>query len=434
MSLPPLDRRTFLLGTAAGVGSLALSGVAGAQSGSPNERVVIGVMGVSRNERGGDGRGSELARQLGSLSGVHVAYVCDVDERNIGKAIESVSTTQNQSPKGVGDFRRILDDQGVDALVVATPDHWHAPAALLGLAAEKHVYVEKPCCHNPHEGEMLVAKQAATGRVVQHGTQRRSWPGIQEAIAKLHDGVIGKPRVAECWYYRKRPGIGQGKQVAVPDWLNWSLWQGPAPEQAFRDNIVHYNWHWFWHWGTGEAGNNGIHMIDVARWGLGVTTPNRVTSAGVNSRVDDQQTPDANMIVAEFDDAMLLWRCKSWGPRPERDPAFDVVFRGDKGTLGIQGGSYKIFDEGGKEIDSGSGNGGDLDHLGNFVAAIRGEAPANAPITEGYASTLICHLGNIAYRTTGAVSMDSAQGKLAADSAGHDLWQREYRDGWEPKV
>ncbi len=427
-------RRTFLMASGLGLGSAALGSWARALGGSPNEQVTVGVMGCSRNSAGGDGRGSALARQLAGLPGANVAYVCDVDERNIGKAAESVATSQERAPKGVSDFRRILDDDSVDALVVATPNHWHAPAAILASAAGKHVYVEKPCSHNPHEGELLVAAAKKSGRVMQHGTQRRSWPGVQEAIGRIQEGVIGTPRLAETWYFADRPAIGTAQPEATPEWLDWSLWQGPAPEQPFRSNVVHYNWHWFWHWGNGEVGNNGVHFIDVARWGLGLGLPRRVVSAGGFSRRDDQQTPDTNIVTAEYDEASILFYGKSWARRPATSPAYDIVFHGDRGTLAIRGGGYTVFDTAGKEIDKGSGGGGDRDHLQNFVDAVRGSAKLNAPITEGHLSTQICHLANIAFRTGGAVTLDAETGRLAKDSAGHELWQREYRPGWEPQV
>src|SRR5688500_8526087 len=268
---------------------------------SPARKVIIGVMGTSRSGNDNDGRGTHLAATLASLAGVEVAYVCDVDERNVGKAIDSVSKKKAESakaPQGVRDFRRILDDKSVDALVIATPDHWHAPAAILGCSAGKHVYVEKPCSHTAAEGQMLVDAARKHKRLVQHGTQRRSWPGIQEAVQRLRAGEIGRLMYAKCLYFGPRPTIGNGKAAPVPDWLDWSMWQGPAPEREFRDNYVHYNWHWFWHWGTAELGNNGVHSLDLARWGMGVEYPRRITAAGGKYRYpkDDQETPDLSVV------------------------------------------------------------------------------------------------------------------------------------------
>ena len=406
---------------------------------STARRVVVGVMGTSRNSIGGDGRGTHLALTLAGLPGVEVRYVCDVDERNVGKAIESVTKNirgDAPPPKGLRDFRHILDDREVDALVIATPDHWHAPAAILGCAAGKHVYVEKPCCHNAREGQMLVAAARKYGRLVQHGTQRRTWPAMREAVERLLAGEIGRVISARCFYWADRPTIGRGKPAPVPDWLDWSLWQGPAPEREYRDNVVHYNWHWFWHWGTGELGNNGVHTIDVARWGLGADYPTRVTYSGGKYRFpeDDQETPDTSVAAFEFGDRLLTWENRSWAPRTPLDPDYDVLFAGEGGFLAIRGGGYTIQDPKGRKISSGSGNGGEATHLQNFVDAIRGDARLNAEIEEGYKSTLLCHLGNIAYRTGRAVRLDPQTHRVADDPGASALWGREYRKGWEPKV
>lgn len=184
-----------------------------------------------------------------------------------------LSDNHATKPQVVADFRRILDDKSVDVLVVAAPNHWHAPATILGCSAGKHVYVEKPCSHTAQEGEWAVQAARKNNRVVQMGSQRRSWPVVQEAIERIHKGDLGQVLYARCWYNNRRPAIGSGTQQTPPEWLNWDLWQGPSTRVDFKDNIVHYNWHWHWHWGNGELGNNGIHGIDVARWGLQVHFP-----------------------------------------------------------------------------------------------------------------------------------------------------------------
>jgi predicted dehydrogenase len=399
---------------------------------------VVGVMGTSRDPKGGDGRGSHLAATLATLPGVHVAYVCDVDQRNVPKAIESVSKQLRDGlalPKGVGDFRRILDDRDVDALVVATPDHWHAPAAILACSAGKHVYVEKPCSHNAREGELLVQATRKHNRIVQHGTQRRTWPGIREAIDRLRGGDIGRVISARSFYWNDRPTIGRGMQAPVPPWLDWSMWQGPAPQREFHNNFLHYNWHWFWHWGTGELGNNGVHYLDLARWGLGVDYPTHVSYTGGKLRYDDdQETPDTAMATYEFGDQFMTWEQRSWAAQTPLDPSYEVMFAGEKGYMTIQGNGYTILDRKGKKVSEGSGKSGDAIHLQNFVDAIRGEATLNAPIEEGYKSALLCHLGNIAYRVGHVVNFDPGKRTIKDDPRAAALWGREYRSGWEPKV
>jgi predicted dehydrogenase len=429
-------RRTFLQQTAAA----GLLGAATARSAlhaadSPNEKVVIGVMGTSRNAIGGPGRGTGLATGFASLPGAEVAYVCDVDQRNVGKAVEAVAAHQSKAPVGVGDFRKILDDPAVDALVIATPDHWHAPATILACAAGKHVYVEKPCSHNAREGELMVAAARKQKRVVQLGTQRRSWPGTIEAMERLHKGEIGRVISARCFYFNGRPSIGHGTEQPVPEWLNYNLWQGPAPERPYRSNVVHYNWHWFWHWGTGELGNNGVHVIDVARWGLGVDYARRVMCLGGKFRYDDdQETPDTNTAVFDFGDKQLVWDDRSWAQKTKLDADYDVGFFGEKGVLVIRGPGYAIYDLDGKEIGKGTGSGGDPKHLQNFLDAVRGTAKLNAEIEEGFKSSLLCHVGNISSRTGRAVQLDPQTHQVVNDPAAAALWTREYRPGWEPKV
>ena len=186
--------------------------------------------------------------------------------------------------------------------LVAAPDHWHAPAAILACQAGKHVYVEKPCCHNPREGELAIAAARRHKRVVQVGTQRRSWPGVIEGIDKLRTGAIGRVLYSRGWYNNRRASIGHGKPAPVPAWLDYTLWQGPVPERPYRDNILPYFWHWYWHWGTGELGNNGVHALDMCRWGLGVDYPTHVSSGGGRYRYDDDgQTPDTHTVTYDFD-------------------------------------------------------------------------------------------------------------------------------------
>ncbi len=427
-----LSRRAFLktTTTAAAFASVSLlEAVRGAES--PGNQIRVGVMGVST-------RGGELSVDCASLPGVEVAYVCDVDERNVAKTVQAVQSKGKQSavPKGVGDFRRILDDKTVDALVVAAPDHWHAPAAILACAAGKHVYVEKPCCHNPHEGELMVAAARKYKRLVQQGTQRRSWPAIMEGMGKVRSGAIGRVLFTKCWYYGPRGTIGKGKQGAVPAWLDYDLWQGPAPARPYRDNLIHYNWHWFWHWGTGELGNNAVHYLDLCRWGLGVDYPRTVTCSGGKYMFpdDDQETPDTTVASFDFGGTTVSWEQRSWAPHTSQDPKFEVAFYGDKGILTLAGSGYLIHDSKGNQVEQNTGLSGNRIHLQNLVDGIRAGKQLNAEIEEGYKSTLLCHLANIAWRTGHTIHFDPEKRKIAGDRAAEALWKRDYRKGWEPKV
>jgi predicted dehydrogenase len=420
-----IDRRRFL-GVAASSG-LAL-GLARAEAAGANDKIVLGVMGTG-------GRGTALSRAFENQPGAEVAYVCDVDSGHAHRAAEAVNKVKGRSPKVVADFRRVLDDKAVDVLVVATCNHWHAPAAILACAAGKHVYVEKPCSHNPHEGELLVAAARKYQRQVQMGNQRRSYPHVIEAIEQVRGGVIGRAYFAQSWYMNNRPSIGKGKAVAIPEGLDYDLWQGPAPRRPFHNNYLHYNWHWFWHWGNGELGNNGVHTIDLCRWGLGVDYPVRVSSTGGRYRYeDDQQTPDTNTVTYDFDGRRsIAWEGLSCN-QPPGPQTFDVIFHGENGSLGLNDRGYAVFTPKGKEVRKVPGRGSDTLHFRNFLEAVRGTAKLNSEIEEGHKTTLLCHLGNISYRTGRTLHCDPQTGRVVNDPGAMKLWRREYEKGWEPKV
>jgi predicted dehydrogenase len=424
-----LGRRDFLARSAAtgAVAGLALGSFLAAED-APSKRVVVGVMGLSR--------GRALAVSFAQQPGVEVRYVCDPDSTRAGSCAEALRSGGQQTPQAIADFRRILDDAEVDVLVCAAPNHWHAPATIMGCAAGKHVYVEKPCSHNPHEGELSIQAARKHRRAVQMGSQRRSGPGTIEAMRKLHEGVIGRVYLVRAWYNNLRGSIGIGKPTAVPDHLDYELWQGPAPRQPYLDNRIPYNWHWFWHWGNGELGNNGVHTLDLCRWGLGVDYPVRVVSSGGRYRwVDDQETPDTHTVAFEFEGSkQITWE----GLSCNRHGTGFVTFYGEGGALDLESnGTYTVFDERDKEVEKvPSASVGEIEHIVDFLRAIRNDDPLrlNAEIETGHKSTLLCHLGNIAHRTGRTLNCDSANGHIQGDDDAMQLWRREYADGWEPKV
>src|SRR6185312_7826884 len=289
-----------------------------------NERIKVGIMGVHA-------RGLALADNYARQKNCEIIYICDVDSQSMNKCIDTVEKIQNSRPKAIPDFRKALEDKFLDAMVIATPDHWHAPAAILACQAGKHVYVEKPCSHNPHEGEMLVAASRKYDRKVQMGSKRSSWPNIIATKKELQESIIGRTYYAKGWYTNNRESIGTGKKVPVPSTLDYDLWQGPAPREPYRDNILPYNWHWFWNWGTGEAGNNGTHMLDLMRWGLGVEYPSSVRSSGGRYRYqDDWQTPDTQVITWEFPNNTLMeWEGRSCNGRTIEDSTVGAAFYGE---------------------------------------------------------------------------------------------------------
>ena len=296
------SRRNFIKKAAAGSAAVMAGGILPGFSAVSYKRIVGANEKLRASVMGVNSRGNALAQNFAFQSNCDVIHICDVDSRAIEKCVANVEKVQGIKPKGFSDFRKSLEDKNVDILVVAAPDHWHAPAALLGMQAGKNVYLEKPCSHNPNEGEMLVEAAKRYRKSVQMGNQRRSWPNVMQAIDGLKNGIVGRPYFGKGWYTNNRESIGIGKEVPVPGWLDWDMWQGPAPRKAYKDNIVHYNWHWFWHWGTGEALNNGTHMVDLLRWGMDVGYPVKVSSNGGRYRYkDDWETPDTQIISFDFD-------------------------------------------------------------------------------------------------------------------------------------
>lgn len=411
--------------------------------GSPGDKVVLGMMGTNS-------RGAFLAKSFAKLPNVEVAYICDPDANVVEKTCSDIEKQTGKRPKGFADIRKLLEVKDFDALAVAPPDHWHTPGAILGLQAGKHIYVEKPCSHNPGEGEMLVAASNKYGKLVQMGSQRRTFDNVKEMINKLHTGAIGRVYFARGWYVNNRKTIGKGALVPVPANLNFELWQGPAPRMDYKSNLVHYNWHWFWHWGTGEALNNGTHELDVIRWGLGVDFPVEVVSAGGRFHFqDDWQTPDTQTITYKFpNNTAATWEGRSCNNYYSEGTGRGVVFYGDKGTIHYSGSnSYKLLDGDNKLVseakDSTPYNPSNpvsptelLDglHLQNFVESIRGNQKINAPITEGHKSTLLPQLGNIAYRVGRVLNCDPTNGHILNDKDAMKLWDREYENGWAPKI
>ena len=442
------NRRKFIgdaiKGTAAfSIGSMLPSFSAASYSRivGANDRLNVGMMGVNS-------RGLELSKGFAAQKNAQIISVSDVDTRAAEKCIAEIEKIASNRAKAIPDFRKALEQKDLDILAIAAPDHWHAPAAILAAKAGKHVYVEKPCSHNPNEGELLVKAALKYKTLIQMGNQRRSWPNVIEAIRLLHSGVIGRPYFAKTWYTNNRKSIGIGQEVAVPSWLNYELWQGPAPRQPYKDNIIHYNWHWFWNWGTGEALNNGVHMIDLARWGLSAEFPIRVTSAGGRYRYkDDWQTPDTQVITLEFNNnTSVSWEGRSCNGKDVEGASVGCIFYGDTGSMFIDGNGYTIYDLDNKQTKKIKDESVDarnvaspaehLDavHIQNLLSAITKGTRLHSHIAEGHKSTLLCQLGNIALRSGNTLKTDPANGHITGDSAAQQFWSRKYEPGWEPKV
>jgi len=427
-------------GTAFGLNAKSYKKIIGA-----NDRIHVAMIGVNS-------RGNSMSGTFAKQKNTEINSICDVDSRAIPKAINTITKAgQANAPRSEKDCRKVLEDKSIDAIYIATPDHWHAPLTIMGCQAGKHVYVEKPLSHNPNEGEIAIAAARKYDRVVQMGAQRRSSPVLIQGIQKLHEGLIGRVYLAKTWYTNSRKSNFL-KPGNVPEWLDYDLWQGPAPRTPYKDGLIHYNWHWFWNWGTGEALNNGTHEVDVARWGLGVDFPTRVTSVGGRYQFqDDWETPDTQVITMDYPGRVsLMWECRSSNGRKIEGADRGVIFYGEKGSFDTDGDSYKVYDLGGKLIDEvkSVSNEGDMQgrntaspslgldslHVADFLDAIRNNRRPNCDVELGHKSTVAMQLGNIAWRVGHDLKIDPKNGHILEDKDAQKLWSRTYEKGWEPKI
>jgi predicted dehydrogenase len=438
-----ITRREFLDTLAVGAAGLAVGTTAKSygQILGANDRLNFAVIGLN-------GRGhAHLSSIKANKSAARLAYVCDVDSNILKKFADRAEQEMGEAPVAEQDFRKILELKDVDAITIATPDHWHTPLAILGLQAGKHVYVEKPCSHNPAEGEMLLQAVQKYKKVVQMGTQQRSSPHTIEIVGKIHDGIIGRAYFAKAWYSNVRQTIGTGKEAPVPADLDWDLWQGPAPRREYKSNVQPYNWHWFRIYGTGEALNNGTHEVDVCRWALGVDYPARVTSSGGRYQFqDDWQFYDTLVTSFEYEDKLLSWEGKSCNGMKYygRDRGSTIV--GTTGTVLVDRDGYEIYDlKGNKTSEFKTGNktsstdlvGADSmtdAHFANFIAAIRTGEKLNAPISVGNVSVTTMQLSNIAWEVNRELRIEPKEGRVLGDPEAMTKWGREYEKGWAPQV
>ena len=434
-----IARRDFIKSASAGIGSFPLIASTAWGRTSPNEMISHAVIGTG-------GQGGGHCRRFSKVPGCELVAVCDVDPQRLD---EKVKGLPNESRiKKYTDFRKLLEDKSIDTVSIATPDHWHTPMTLLALEAGKHVYLEKPSGHDPHEDELLIAASSKYDKHVQLGTQRRSGPRFFEAIQALQEGMIGKPYLARAWYANTRTTIGKGKEAPVPPELDYELWQGPAPRTPYHDNVVHYNWHWFQRWGTGEICNNGTHEIDVARWLLGVDYPTTVLSYGHrNHFTDDWEFPDTQDAMFEFPDGKtIVWHGQSCNGLPMYGRGRGTMLLGTGGSLIIDQDGWVLADLKNKVIkesvatekgDALNTTGDDFLtelHMKNFVDAIRTGAKLNAPISDGAKTAMLCHLGTIAHQTGRKLKVDPATGRVVGDKDAMTRWSRIYAPGWVPSV
>jgi predicted dehydrogenase len=438
-----ISRRKFLDRLALGTAAMAFSSTAksyGQILGS-NERINFAVIGLN-------GRAyAHLASIKANQKNAKITHVCDVESNILKKFAGNVEKSLGYEPVSDKDFRNVLSSKDVDAITIATPDHWHAPIAIAGLQAGKNVYVEKPCSHNPAEGALLVEAQRKYGKQVQMGTQRRSSPLYIDIINQIHNGLIGRAYYAKAWYSNTRKSIGTGKIVPIPATLDWELWQGPAPRQPYKDNVQPYNWHWFKTWGTGEALNNGTHEVDVCRWALGVDLPNRITASGGRYQFkDDWQFYDTLVTSFEYDDKLISWENKSCNGMKIYGRDRGVVVVGTTGSVVVDTGGYEVYDlkgtktsehVAGKAADSSDLTGADSmtdSHFANFIAAIRTGEKLTQPVESGNISVTMLQLSNIAWDVRHELKLDPTTGHVLGDKEAMKFWSREYEKGWAPHI
>jgi len=413
--------------------------------GSANETVTVALIGLN-------GRAQALTESIASCANIRISHICDVDSVILEKHKIYCQTKLGYIPESEKDFRKLLENKDIDAVIIATPEHWHAPMAIMALQAGKHVYVEKPCSHNPYENELLVAVQKKYGKLVQMGNQQRSAVTSALAVQEISEGIIGEAYTAKAWYSNTRKPIGTGNQIQVPETLDWDLWQGPAPREPYRDNIHPYNWHWFKTWGTGEIHNNGTHEIDICRWAMGLNYPMRVKSVGGRFHAkDDWQYFDTQLVTYEFEGGKTI----SWdglscnGLTKYGNRGRGSIIQGTKGSVLLDRGGYILYDTDGKvikevkekdqrSIKTTDTRGFDMltiDHIQNFADGIRMNKPLHSPIHETAVSTLLCHLGNISQFENTSLDIDKTNGNILNNNdAIKKHWKRQYEKGWEPKI
>lgn len=438
------SRRDFLRGATAGVVAFCSRWTARsyAQIAGANERVNFAVIGLN----------SRAYAHLSSLQANHaharVAQVCDVDTVILGKFAGATEKVTGAKPGAEQDFRKVLASKDIDAITIATPDHWHAPMAILALEAGKHVYVEKPCSHDPREGKMLVAAQAKYGKVCQMGSQQRSSAHTIEIVDKIHNGLIGRAYWAETWYTNRRKPIGIGKPVAVPATLDWELWQGPAPRQEYKDNIHPYNWHWRTVWGTGETLNNGTHEVDVARWALNAGFPTKITAAGGRYAAhDDWQFYDTLDTSFIYPDQLLTWKGDCCNGKTTYNRERGVCVHGTTGSVIVDRDGYEVYDIKDKLVTSFKANksqtsstdlvGADAmtdAHFANMIAAIRTGEALRQPVAQGNVAVTMLQMSNIAYFVGRELKTDPESYAILGDKQAEAMTGREYQKGWEPRI
>jgi predicted dehydrogenase len=426
-----INRRDFLGSSTAGLA--ALGGVTflahPERVFGANDRVRVAICGLH-------GRGRDHLHNYSQIKNAQIAALCDIDENVLRQRLAQMDKMGLPKPVTYVDIRKLLEDKSIDAISIATPNHWHSLMAIWGCQAGKDVYVEKPCSHNLWEGQQLVKASQRYNRIVQHGTQIRSAQAAREAVQKMQNGLIGDMYMARGLCYKWRDTIGRKPVSDVPAGVDYDLWTGPAPKHAFTQNRFHYNWHWFWYYGNGDIGNQGVHQVDMARWGMGVGFPNKVSAIGGHFMFDDdQETPNDLNCAFEFDlpggkRKMITFEVRHWitnheagigtpdlgtpapkkstggpklGPLAGSHNTVGDIFYGSNGYLSTgdeDACTYVVTLGRDQEVQPAVHGGTERAHFQNFIdcVASRNKADLHAPIEEAHISTSMVHLANASYR------------------------------------
>ncbi len=431
-----MNRRYFLMGATS---ALASAQIKSNQLASPNDTIRVACVGVR-------GQGRAHLNQYLKMPNVEIAAICDIDEGILNDRLDMVEKASGKRPASYWEIRKLLEDKSIDAISIATPNHSHTLQTIWSLQAGKHVYCEKPCSHDVFESKQIVAATQKYGKIVQHGTNSRSGVAIREAMDKMNDGLIGDIYHSRGLCYKWRDTIGRKPVEPVPAGVHYDQWLGPAPLHDFTKNRFHYNWHWFWDYGNGDFGNQGIHELDIARWGLGVSYPYKVSAIGGHYMFDDdQQTPNTMSVSYEFREGgknkLLTFEVRHWATnfedkirRGDESGSVGNIFYGTKGYLCIEWydkyWSY-LFDLNSKNKERHPGperqEGGN--NWANFIEAVRANDPSkrNAPIEEGAKSATLMHLGNLSYRLGRTITFDSEKMECVGDHEANAMLKRKYR-------
>jgi len=444
------SRRNFIKKTATAAAGIGLVGSANAMSAKSynniigsNDRINLAIQGLGRRY------GGFIDGIAAKENNVRLKYLCDVMPSQLDKAQIKVGKKIDYKVKSEEDIRKIIDNKKIDAIFMATPDHWHTPGAIMAMQAGKHVYLEKPCSHNPHENELVVAAQKKYNKIVQMGNQQRSSLESQEIIADIHKGVIGEVYKAVAFYTNGRGKVPMPVKATPPEGLNWDLFQGPSPRKDYTHDTWNYNWHWYgWDFGTAEMGNNATHELDIARWALDVKYPEYVDVIAGKRQFKDDGWEMYDQMEATFkfsNNRIIQWDGDSRNAYKKYGRGRGTIIYGSKGLVFVDRGGYELYNlkgklirekkSGGSEGGLALGGGGDLTtrHVTNFFDAIRGKEKLTSSIEVGAVSQMLTHYANISYRINKGFNVDENSGKIF-DRDAMKLWSRNYEPGWEPKI